>query len=501
MKGGKLGTGRSCNVANAFPDGWGRIPDSPLVAASISALFKGGSSARSLVGGWSPDDGGRPIYRHAFDGDFEIVVSVDPHSAPDGTGAARGQWALVEGITSLTIDVLLAVLAQASTSPFDAHSDAARPKPVPLTARSILRDKAVVQWGAAGAALRRRVDSEISRLHGLRFDIRRAHDGASAFWQWNGGGAGDRCQLFDIVKSETGRSVRKAGAGVPESVWLIRPGWWSGAGRAPREQIRFAPVPQMILQFDHRRNRGSAVLAKKIGLGMFVLWRDSRPGGTLPRRVGDLIEEIGELPRRDARGEGWGGRMRDRLVQAVALLQETGVLGGAEWPAGREPERGESNKRKTGAWLAGKIVLHRSAAAGVSGGAIDTRTGSMRRPEKNSRGLLELHRGSVIRAMRMDRKISQDRLARELGISAAYLSQIENERRMASQAVLGRIAGWASRDGDGGSSGSDKPDAPAPLEFPQGGRRKVGGSRRHAVAGTFLQATAPCGPAGKDNLT
>ena len=42
----------SFKLANAFPDGWGKIPNNPLVAAAIASLFKGGSGARSLMGGY-----------------------------------------------------------------------------------------------------------------------------------------------------------------------------------------------------------------------------------------------------------------------------------------------------------------------------------------------------------------------------------------------------------------------------------------------------------------
>ncbi len=38
-------------VADVFESGAGQIPNNPLIAAGLAAIFKGGPKARSLIGG------------------------------------------------------------------------------------------------------------------------------------------------------------------------------------------------------------------------------------------------------------------------------------------------------------------------------------------------------------------------------------------------------------------------------------------------------------------
>lgn len=502
MQGGKQGSGRLSGVTNAFPEGRGRIPVTPLIAASVAALFKGGDRARSLIGGWSADDRGRPICQYMLDDGDEIVVSVDLHPAFDEKNGVDSEWALVEGISPLTIDVLLAVLAQACATFPDGCAQSGRPGPVRVTARAILHYKDLVQWGAEGAAMRRRIDNEIRRLNGLRFVIRRRRrEGRASERSCAGSTMNEPYRLFDVCESKTVRSVRKMHPGKPETVWTIRPGRWFGVVGEDLEEVRLVPMSQLLLQLDHRRNRGKAVLAKKIGFRMSVLSEKLQPDGSLQQRICDLLEDIGELPKRDARGDRWGARMRHRFVQAVLLLKEAGVLGSVNWPVDQGSGVGGRARGWVAAWLKRDIVLHHPAAAGMSRDTSAARSHKVKRPARQSASLLELHRGSVIRSMRSDRKISQYRLARELGISAAYLSQIENEHRMASRAVLGRIASWASRNCVGTRSRPDNAGAVASLECAAGAWNKVGGGGRHSVASKFLQGRAPCGPAGKDKQT
>jgi len=502
MKGGKLGAGRSLEMVNAFPESWGRIPDNPIIATSIAALFKAGNSARSLMGGWSEDDRGRPAYRHPLDCGGEIVVRIAPCARLQGSDAADAQWAMVNGVSPLTLDVFTAILAQLCAISCDEHSESEMPETVDITARAILRYKDLVKWGVEGSALRQRIDKEIKRLSALRLDVRLPRGAPVVTGQGNDTNLVDRCfTLFDIVGSRTIRSARKAGTGAPETVWTIRSGDWAGAGRMLGQAFRFVQVPRSILLLDHRRNRGSAILAKKIGLGMWVLWSAVRPRGALRFRVCDLLEDIGELPKRDARGGGWGARMRDRFVQATALLKEAGLMDGVEWPAGCEPDVRNRGKGWVAIWLEGKVTLSGPVIADTACGASAISSREARRSRKSAPPLLELHRGSVIRAMRTDRNIPQHRLARELGISAAYLSQIENERRMASRSVLWRVADWANRNAWCGHGRSVEPVAIASFGCVGRVRQEAetGNDGRHMIGSKPLQVATPCGPAGKDD--
>lgn len=502
MKGGKLRAGRSLELVNAFPEGWGRIPDNPIIAASIAALFKAGKGARSLMGGWSEDDGGRPAYRHPLDCGGEIVVRIAPYTCLHGSDAADAQWAMVNGVSPLTLDVFTAILAQLCAISLDAHSECDMRETVDVTARAILRYKDLVQWGAEGAALRQRIDKEIRRLSTLRLDVRPPYGAPVVAGQGSDADSVARCfTLFDIVGSRTVRSARKTGPGVPETVWTFRSGDWAGARRMSGHAFHLVQVPQSILLLDHRRNRGSAILAKKIGLGMAVLWSAGRASGALQFRTGNLLGDIGELPFRDARGNGWGARMRDRFVQAIALLQEAGLMDGVEWPAGCEPDVRNRGKGWVAIWLEGKVTLSGPVIADTACGASARSSREARRSRKSAPALLELHRGSVIRAMRTDRNIPQHRLARELGISAAYLSQIENERRMASRSVLWRVADWANRNAWCGHGRSVEPVAIASFGCVGRVRQEAetGNDGRHMIGSKPLQVATPCGPAGKDD--
>jgi DNA-binding transcriptional regulator YiaG len=430
-------------LANAFPDGWGKIPNNPLIAAAIASLFKGGASARCLMGGWVPDAEGRLTYRHLGKRGGQIVIYPDPAAvvASQNGSDIDKQWSFVEGFSPLTVDVLLAVLAQVCEPGLGNKSKFPLLAPVPITASAILRYKGLRRWGSEGRQLRQRVDEEILRLQGLRFDVHQFPAWDPGLNRWNAKGVsviGDR--LFDIVDSrtyQTGGETRSRS----EIVWLTRIGHWSQWWLNSQAKVWLSAVPRRILEFDHRRNRGSALLAKKISLNTMVLWGAVRSRGSMDRRIDHLLEDIGELPVLEARDSHWGGRVRDRFDEAILQLQEDGIFGQVEWPEGHEPGGADRVKGWVEAWLSSKIMLTRPGVFGDN--AVALRRKKKRRAVRQSKEPVELRRGSVIRSMRMERNISQTRFAGELGISAAYLSQVENEKRAVSKMLLGRIAEWA----------------------------------------------------------
>jgi len=504
VKGVNLGTECSRTISGAFPDGWGRIPDNPLVAASVAALFRGGRGARALADGWSSGREGRLTYRRVAEDDIQIVVSLDPDAVltSEGSASLAGQWSYVERISPLTIDVLLAVLAQLCAPCTVNDSKHPSPPPVPITARAILGYKRLQRWGAEGAALRRRVDSEIVRLQALRFDIRPIAACGPGLGRRNTQGvSADGDRLFDIVESTIVRTARSGSAARFEPVWTVRAGrwarWWMNTGAG----VRFGAVPRPVLEFDHRRNRGPAVLAKKIGLGAAALWGGMRSRGSLDRRIGDLLADIGELPRRDARGGRWGARMRDRFDAAMLILQETGVIGRVEWPAGYQPGHVAHGRGWVDTWLASMIVLDLRGSLGSRGIDAATPLRANRHASKAGREIAELRRGPVIRAMRLERDVSQRRLADELGISAAYLSQIENQRRLVSRTVLGRIAVWLRTNRGVDPGGQRPPTVIAMIESGAAERQTAWGIERQAAGSRFARIPATGAPAGKDDHT
>jgi DNA-binding XRE family transcriptional regulator len=461
-------------LANAFPDGWGKIPNNPLIAAAIASLFKGGSNARDLMGGWVPDAEGRLTYRHLGKRGGQIVIYPDTAAViarQNGSGIDK-QWAFVEGFSPLTVDVLLAILAQVCEPSLGNKPKFPLLAPVPITASAILRYKDLRRWGSEGRQLRQRVDEEILRLQGLRFDVHQFPAWDPDMNRWNAKGVsviGDR--LFDIVDSQTyqrGGETRSRS----EIVWLTRIGHWSQWWMNAQAKVWMGAIPRRILEFDHRRNRGSSLLAKKISLNTMVLWGAVRSRGSMERRIDHLLEDIGELPNLDARDSHWGGRVRDRFDEAILQLQEDGIFGHVEWPQGHEPGGADRVKGWVEAWLASKIVLTRPGVFGDN--AVALRRKKKRRVARQSKEPAELRRGSVIRSMRMDRNITQSRFAGELGISAAYLSQIENEKRAVSKVLLGRIAEWARANEDSSKPVADATGSVHSLDAARDSRPAIG---------------------------
>jgi DNA-binding XRE family transcriptional regulator len=461
-------------LANAFPDGWGKIPNNPLIAAAIASLFKGGSNARDLMGGWVPDAEGRLTYRHLGKRGGQIVIYPDTAAViarQNGSGIDK-QWAFVEGFSPLTVDVLLAILAQVCEPSLGNKPKFPLLAPVPITASAILRYKDLRRWGSEGRQLRQRVDEEILRLQGLRFDVHQFPAWDPDMNRWNAKGVsviGDR--LFDIVDSQTyqrGGETRSRS----EIVWLTRIGHWSQWWMNAQAKVWMGAIPRRILEFDHRRNRGSSLLAKKISLNTMVLWGAVRSRGSMERRIDHLLEDIGELPNLDARDSHWGGRVRDRFDEAILQLQEDGIFGHVEWPQGHEPGGADRVKGWVEAWLASKIVLTRPGVFGDN--TVALRRTKKRRVARQSKEPAELRRGSVIRSMRMGRNITQSRFAGELGISAAYLSQIENEKRAVSKVLLGRIAEWARANEDSSKPVADATGSVHSLDAARDSRPAIG---------------------------
>jgi DNA-binding transcriptional regulator YiaG len=475
MHSGDTARRSSYKLANAFPGGWGKIPNNPLIAAAIASLFKGGPGARDLMGSWAPDPEGRLTYRHLGKRGGQIVIYPDPAAvvaSQHGTDIEK-QWAFIGEFSALTVDVLLAVLAQICEPSLGNKSKYPLLAPVPITAAAILRYKGLRRWGSEGADLRQRVDKEIMRLQGLRFDVHQFPAWDPALNRWNAKGVsviGDR--LFDIVDSQayqTGGAVR----GRSEIVWLTRVGHWSQWWMNAQAKVWLSPLPQRVLEFDHRRNRGSSVLAKKIGLNTMVLWGAVRSRGATDRRIDHLLEDVGELPNLDNRDSHWGGRVRDRFDEAVLQLQEDGIFGHVEWPDGQGPGGADRVKGWVDAWLSSKITFSRPGEFGEN--AMASRRKKRRRAAKSTKQPVELRRGSAIRSIRMARNITQTQFASELGISAAYLSQVENEKRSVSVHLLKRLAEWKANNAGGGQAPDSNIAQIYTLHSPGDGRAAAGG--------------------------
>jgi hypothetical protein len=154
--------------APQFPDGIGRVPNNPVIAAAFSALFKGGPAARSQSNGWI-EEKSRVIYRHhgRLGGVLEIYFGGE-----DQIPAAQ-QWELIEGLGTLIVDTLASILAHVCEPLGNARSMYPACQPTKVTAATVLAHKQFRRWGDERRTLMRRIAQDVEALSMLRVDLHR----------------------------------------------------------------------------------------------------------------------------------------------------------------------------------------------------------------------------------------------------------------------------------------------------------------------------------------
>jgi len=422
-------------VPSAFPDGVGTAPNNPLVAAVLAAVLKGGPDARHLLNGWAPAEDGRLVYRHIGKRGGEIHVYFDSHGdgisdgleTPDPVGR---QISLIESLSPLTADVMFMVLAQTCEPGLGNRAKFPLLDPVPVSANAMMKAKSFKSWGKERDRFRERIGAEIELLSHIRCDVIRFPGWDPAIGRWNPTGvsaSGER--LFEAVLYDDSDSdgLRQ------DRIWLTRLGLWSQWWLNFHAKVWICPVPQALVGFDHRSNRAADVMAKKVGLNTVMLWGAFRSRRRMERRIYHLLEDIGELPAHEQLGNHWSGRTRDRLEEAMLRLQEAGVLGRVDWEEGGGPGDTDRSKGWVTRWLGAKVCMYRPLT-GTDAETRQDRKGDGRRIE------VRLETGGDIRAIRTRGYMSQKDLAKELRISPAYLSQIENGHKPLPEEVRERLS-------------------------------------------------------------
>lgn len=428
---------------DAFRGGLGTVPDNPLLMAGLQAIWKGGPKARALLSGWREAETGRPYFEHRGKKGGRILVYPNPGDgleAPIST-TAEALWALVESLNPFTADVALAVLAQLA-DPLEGD----RPKypllqPVRITVDSILRYKGIQRWGMERRVLEDRVREEMERLRTLRFDVQGWLDPDPATnkvprqgLSWEG----DR--LFDIVKVEHWQEGL-FGKEPLAVAWSVRAGQWAYYWLNAQGRVLVARLSRVLLELDHRENRGAAVIAKKVGQYLTLLASRSR---RFDMRIGRLLEAVGELPEPEARTKNWAGRTRERFDNAMLMLQEAGVFQTVAWPDGHGPGDQDRTRGWVERWLNARLVGTLPEAPpelpNPPRPALPAR-GRRGRPRKKP-GAEQRIDGETIRQARMERGWRQDELARYLGISRQYLSFLENGKRLPSPDLARKLRAW-----------------------------------------------------------
>lgn len=415
------------------------MPINPLIAAAVRALLGGGPASRSRLGGWHCDDRDRPIYRHLGKSAGEVAVSVDADGGDVG-------WAVVEGITPFTLDVLLSVLAQLSDPRTRGRTKFPMARPEAVSASRIIRYKGMARWGEDRREMMARIDDEMGRLQALRFDLLRFPAWDPGLGRWNAGGITvSGLRLFEATEAFVAPPVGAKSA-PRDRVWLVRLGQWTQWWLNTQGKVWTGPLPGSLIELDHRKNRGIEVLAKRIAINAFMLWGAVRARAATERRIESLIEDIGELPPPNERTAHWAGRLRDRFDEALMLLKEQGLIDDVVWPERFEPGARDRNKGWVEAWLASKIVLTRPARYfGAFETAATPQARRRSRPANRGRKSGTPQAPGDLRQIRLRHGLSQAAVAAALGVSPSYLSQVETGRISPSERLSGSASAYFAR--------------------------------------------------------
>lgn len=343
-------------LANAFPEKIGRIPNNPVIAAVIAALFKGGEHARQLQGGWAVDETGRLTYRHIGKKSGQVIIYVD---LPGGRDGLDDQWAVVEHFSPLTVDTLIVFLAQLCEPGALSKTRGPAMESITISSSAVMRYKNMTRWGAERAAFRDKLAKEIEALCRIRFDVLNF----PAFDPQRGSWAADGISIFGDRVLDVARTVAvhpdKENKAFVDHYWHARFGQWGMNWMNAQGKVWLGPIPKSLVEFDHRKNRGADVLAKKLGVSTLLLWGAARSRHHLERRIDNLLESVGELPQVPERSAHWAGRMFDRMVDASLMLEEHELLQLTYDGGECVPTEIERNKGWVKGWLGSKLQVER----------------------------------------------------------------------------------------------------------------------------------------------
>jgi len=437
-------------VPNAFVGGSAQIPNNPLIAATFAAIFKGGPKARSLINGWDIDENGIIKYRHLGRRGGEIAIYFDVVRAKTSNRGAfiAEQTSLIESFNPLTADTLLAVLAQICEQSTGNRSFYPLTTPVLISTNAILKYKGVKRWGWERSDLRRRIKQELELLSRLRFDVLQFPSWDPAIKSWNHKGVsvvGDK--IIDVMDGDEISVLLNNREKLLDATWTVRIGHWGRWWLNAQAKVWLGEVPQNLIEFDHRANRGAANMAKKIGISTTVLLEALKSRGYVERRIDHLLETVGELPIMEGRDSHWAGRTRDRFDEALMRLQEAGVFEKVVWLSAGGPGDSDRNKGWVEQWLGSKVRIYRKDAIVRTDGDAPSKSGRKGGRRKSARGSgasidNPFSTGRSIRTQRIASSMTQSQLAKKLNISNAYLSKIENQKVPVTKSIMQRLVNY-----------------------------------------------------------
>ena len=423
-------------VLDAFPGGVGTLPNNPITAANRGAIWHGGKLAFKLEGGWELSETRRPFFTHGGDRG-RVRVSISPSDDVDTLLSPDDLIAKVKLLNPLTQDVARMVLAQLGNPTAGTRPHWPLLEPVLITEDAMLKYKGFDRYGIERRKLRERLRQEMELLGALRFELEDYKIGHPSAHRRSSISYSGR--LFDV---ETVRMYQESLLGertVTGMAWSVRAGQWAKYFLSAAGRVWLAQTSQTLLELDH--TRGVPLMAKKIGEYL----TDLTP--IVPRLepliIGHLLAQIGELPQERFRTKDWAGVTRDQFDAAMNLLQLRAVFSSVAWPDGYGPDDRDRVKGWVPKWLSSHVTIQVVPAGGLKNDRMLSRT--KRGPVSKPPAAAQLVDGPAIRRARTERNWHQTALAKYLGVTVPYLSQIETGKRHPSIELAARIRAWLTK--------------------------------------------------------
>ena len=282
----------------------------------------------------------------------------------------------------------------------------------------------------------------------LRFDVLQFPSWDPAIKSWNHKGVsvvGDK--IIDVMDGDEISVLLNNREKLLDATWTVRIGHWGRWWLNAQAKVWLGEIPQNLIEFDHRANRGAANMAKKIGISTTVLLEALKSRGYVERRIDHLLETVGELPIMEGRDSHWAGRTRDRFDEALMRLQEAGVFEKVVWLSAGGPGDSDRNKGWVEQWLGSKVRIYRKNATIHADDDDPSKSGRKNGRRKSARGSgasvgNPFSTGRSIRKQRIASSMTQSQLAKKLNISNAYLSKIENQKVPVTKSIMQRLVNY-----------------------------------------------------------
>lgn len=421
-------------VADAFENDEGTIPSNPLLTGALEAVWSGGGDARTLMRGWRENAARRPVFIYDEMKHGRITAYLNGTNRANASMLdTEGAWSCIEQMSPFTGDVILAVLAQICDPSTQDRSKGPVREPVRITARAILDYKGMNQRGKEAKNLEIRIAKQMELLRHLYFDIQKLPGRNPKTGEWDSHGVtleGDR--LFDIVRVDEYQEDlfgEKTNIGMS---WFVRPGLWANHWLNTEGTMWIGKLARRLLTYRHTNH----AFTKKIGQRLTLLHniRHKTKFQPLYLRISTILSSVGELPEASNRTKNWPRRTRDNFEQALMRLQEDGIISSVEWEGGYGPGEGRRTKGWVEKWLESKVTIQMTMKALT----LEDDTTPALLPSVDD----DMFSHKEMKNRRHEKQWTQKSLADHLGISNAYVSQIENGKRIPGPDLAARIISW-----------------------------------------------------------